>query len=326
MKWLCAFLSIAVLCVAQEEVPPEEIAALDPTFLTNDPLSADEFALPAPQVEIPQKSVFGTVALSSLFPGLGHVYLGDRRTAGELMGAACTTLGLLPFTSGNETSFSSNLTLFASISQYNTYAAYRDVRAYNQQTGYTYQMPREQFADLAWAPFSFSVLRKPEVWGGFLGIMALASIAGHIIDSQTAHIHLRTTIDWHPTPVIAFPIGIGEESFFRGYLQSELSEGLTPWGGLVFSSLVFGAAHIPNALLMEPEDRRNYYAFGIPLITTIGAYFGWVTQKNHSLKESVALHSWYDFLLFAATALVEKQTTASTTRPRSFAFSLPLSF
>jgi len=116
------------------------------------------------------------------------------------------------------------------------------------------------------------------------------------------------------------PVGLGEESFFRGFLQSALSETFNPLTGIILSSLLFGAAHIPNAQGLEKAERWRYYTFSLPLITGIGAYCGWLTNKNHSLQESVALHTWYDFIIFSISALATE--TAATGRP-GFAFAVP---
>ena len=103
-------------------------------------------------------------------------------------------------------------------------------------------------------------------------------------------------------------------------MQSSIAEATSPWGGIAVSSLVFGAAHIPNAMLLEEEDRWRYYAFSLPLITSMGAYFGWMTHKNTSIQESVALHTWYDFVLFAASAWGPQ---AMIPRRPQFALSVP---
>ena len=104
-------------------------------------------------------------------------------------------------------------------------------------------------------------------------------------------------------PIRAFSVGISEETLFRGYLQSQFAEITTPWSGIIMSSLAFGVAHISNATYMSHEHRKNYYRFSLPFITAFEVYFGWMTYKNQSLQEAVALHSWYDFLLFAMQAI-----------------------
>ena len=201
---------------------------------------------------------------------------------------------------------------------YGIYAAYRDVRKHNGQFGYQYKMPMESFDELAMAPLSLKILKKPEVWGGLIGEFALA-IAVAYFTLPKEHVKkasLRPVL----SPFMSFPIGLGEEALFRGFLQSCLSEFLTPWGGIVVSSLLFGTAHLSNTIGMSSKDRKEYYRLAIPLITTGGFYYGCLTYKNHSLQESVALHTWYDFIViglgsFAGEAIFTRSATCTLNIP-----------
>jgi len=300
----------------------EELAWLETIPLIQQPITSQDLQLPAPAFEPrPHKSAFLAVSMSTLFPGLGHVYLGDMKTAGGLMGT--TGLGI-----GTAALFHSKEALMTSLLAvqntwfYGIYAAYRDVRMYNGQAGYSYKMPTDSLFDLTTAPFRWSVLKKPEVWGGLLGSFAVLVSAAYLAFPQDKEAHIRPALSVKRafTPLVAFPVGVGEESFFRGYLQSQLSEALTPWGGIALSSLLFGAVHIPNGMALEPQNRRGYYTFIVPLITAFGAYEGWVTYKNHSLRESVALHTWYDFVLFTISSLAGQ---AAITGHADFAISIP---
>jgi membrane protease YdiL (CAAX protease family) len=297
----------------------QEITAFDPNAVIQHPFSLQEIEPLAPLIRPPHKSAFLTVALSSLTPGLGHIYLGDSATAAGLIGSSWASLGVAAYPHSGESLRLASLLTLQTTWEYGIYAAYRDVRKYNGTAGYSYPMPTDSLTDLTLAPFSPSVLKKPEVWAGFLGCFSLAVCTAHFAYSKEAHIQLNAS-SRIPKPIFAFPIAIGEESFFRGYLQSQLTEVFTPVGGIVLSSLAFGAAHIPNALALEPEDRWRYYSFSLPLITGMGAYFGWMTYKNRSLKESVALHAWYDFTIFAASAVASQ--AAATGRP-GFAIAIP---
>lgn len=133
------------------------------------------------------------------------------------------------------------------------------------------------------------------MWGGLLGKFALAFTIGYLtLPKESVRNNFLAS---GMRSFAAFPVGWGEESFFRGFLQSRLSETFTPWGGIALSSLLFGAAHIPNARGLAPENRREFYSFAVPLITLGGVYYGWLTYKNQSLQECVAMHTWYDFIL-----------------------------
>ena len=72
------------------------------------------------------------------------------------------------------------------------------------------------------------------------------------------------------------------------------------------SSLAFGAMHMPNAWDLPSKERKNYYRIIVPFITLSGIYDGWLTYKNHSLQSSVAIHTWYDGIIFAIASLASQ--------------------
>lgn len=266
------------------------------------------------------KNSFLTVGLSLLAPGLGHVYLGDMKTAGGLFGTVGLAAGTISISPADPFIFSNSALTIQTTWLYGLYAAYRDVRIHNGQVGYTYKMPTDNLVDLISAPFSWSVIKKTEVWGGLLGSFAIAVTATYFAFSDQSFTASSIPLKRIFSPLAALPVGIGEESFCRGFLQSIFSEALTPWGGIFLSSLIFGALHIPNAWDMEPQDRRPYYTVVVPLLTLSGVYDGWLTYKNCSLRESVALHTLYDFTLFSLSALFGQ----STLKERSnFAIAFP---
>jgi|GEM_PF-1046398 len=310
-----------------QSIESEEVASLDMTSLLEQssviiqPPIQTEIQAPPPVVPPTRKQPWLAVTLSSLFPGLGHIYLEDPKTAGVLMGTAGLGMGIGQSPHLNPSVREINLATLQVASFYGLYAAYRDARLYNGASHYSYQMPKDSLTDLTLASFKWSVIKKPEVWGGVLGALLIGATTVYFAyPHETAKIevtHAKTT----PMPLIALPVGVGEESFFRGFLQSALCESLNPVAGIILSSLAFGAAHIPNAQLIDdPSQRWRYYTFSLPLITGIGAYCGWLTHKNRSLQESVAVHTWYDFILFSLGALANQ--SAATGRP-GFAFAVP---
>lgn len=278
----------------------------------------------APQIAPTQKKDWIAVSLSSLMPGLGHVYLDDVKTAAALMNTTLLEVGVAfnPKIHNNSAKQFALHTLSAT-SFYGIYAAYRDTRIYNGLSQYRYQMPMDDLADLSFAPFKWSVMKKPEVWGGVLGTLVAATALmyfayPHSEDASLSIHRASTSSQW---PAIALPVGLGEEAFFRGYCQSALSENYGPLTGTILSSALFGAAHVGNADALPHQDRWRYYAFSLPLITAIGAYCGWMTHKNHSLQQSVAFHTWYDFILFSLDWLAGSE--ASVSHPMNFALAIP---
>lgn len=320
MKLIFATLALSTSLLYADAAALTETSAFEPNP-TQKLLAENALALPSPQYQPPaRKSPFLAATLSSLIPGLGHVYLGDMQTAGGLMGSTYLGVGLAfsPEVSDDTRTFS--LLTAQNIYFYGVYAAYRDARLYNGSSGYAYKMPTDSLASLSYAPFKPSILKKPEVWGGILGALALASCVSRIAYPKDACIKTSLSSRGSFMPVLALPVGVGEESFFRGFMQSALSESFTPWGGIALSSLAFAAVHIPNAEALEPEHRWRYYSFSLPLITVLGGYFGWLTYKNTSLQESVAVHTWYDLVIFTSAMMASE---AAITGNTSFAISLP---
>lgn len=317
---LCCVLTIAQILYST--VLSGEIRTEDPDSL--DFLKSSQYVSSFPNTEAlypktpiytpKEKSPMLAVGLSTIFPGLGHFYLEDVQTASILAGTAGTSYGFSKAPS-YEASFRDNChTIHFTTRLYGVYAAYRDGRMLRGDSGYRYKMPTESFSELAYAPFQISVLKKPEVWGGLLVSLAAATGVAYLSSSSKCSLSIASA-----RPVIAFPIGIGEEAFFRGFVQPSMSEVCTPWGGIAISSALFGAAHIGNASEMSPDMRRRYYAYSIPFITVAGVYFGWMANKNNSLKECVALHAWYDFTLMALQATASQASIGSS----EFAISIP---
>lgn len=301
--------SVKKVAWKEEEVIPVESEFFAKNLVTqndlfsNQPISIQEFSNPAPVFQERLKSPMLAATLG-IVPGLGHVYLKDFKTASALAGTAGLGLGLQY---GYQERIGLETTCFYSI-----YSAYRDARIQNGTIGC---LPRETLAELAFAPFQWSVIKKPEVWGGIVATLGLA--IGALYLSGNAE---PAALDKTNMPYLSLPMSLGEEAFFRGFLQSALSEPLKPWGGIALSSVAFGAAHIRNAFDLPPEDRAGYYAFGIPLLTGLGVYYGWLTYKNHSLKESVAAHTWYNFIVMMTTVWIAHRASIGN---RGFAISFP---
>lgn len=275
------------------------------------------------KINVPRK-IPAIAVTANIIPGLGHFYLEDYKTASALFGSALLGIAAMR---NDKTEIYGSYTLETSLF-YGIYAAYRDVRLYNKNVGFKYPMPTDSFKDLCYAPFNYKVLKKPEVWGGLLADLALAAGICYLYDKfDRRMLHKTSTDDF--SPLLAFPVGISEESLFRGYIQSALSEPFTPTGGIILSSLAFGAAHITN-VVGDPEishrEKQMYYRVSIPFITLGGAYYGWVTYKNHSLKESVALHSWYDFILFSLSWLAKENPENKILRHKIFKRKTDFSF
>ncbi len=297
----------------EAELDTQNLVAQNAIFETSHPVSISEFNQPAPVFQPSLKSPMLAATLA-IVPGLGHVYLNDLKTASALASTAGIGVGL--YFGSNEKVQTSGVIGLEMTEFYSVYSAYRDARQQKGVLAYSYPMPQESLAELAYAPFQWSVIKKPEVWIGIATTLGLAAGALYLSGNAEASV---ASVDRADMPYLALPIGIGEEAFFRGFLQSALAEVCTPWGGIGLSSVAFGLAHIRNAYDLSPEDRYGYFAFGLPLITGLGLYYGWLTYKNHSLKQSVAAHTWYNFIVIMTTAIIQHRASVGKT---GFALSL----
>jgi membrane protease YdiL (CAAX protease family) len=78
--------------------------------------------------------------------------------------------------------------------------------------------------------------------------------------------------------------GMGEEMFFRGFLQDGLQHWLPLWVALGVASVVFGLLH---AITLT-------YAV---LAALMGAYFGWLYEATGNLLAPMTAHALYDFVV-----------------------------
>jgi len=91
--------------------------------------------------------------------------------------------------------------------------------------------------------------------------------------------------------------GFVEEAVFRGYLQRQF----TAWGrgsaaiGVVFSALMFGAAH-------GYEGARAMF-----LIAVFGALFSLLALFRRSLRAGIIAHCWQDIFVGLSIALLKSQ-------------------
>ena len=89
-------------------------------------------------------------------------------------------------------------------------------------------------------------------------------------------------------------VGVAEELVFRGYLQQQF----TAWGrgaavvGVVFSAMMFGAAH-------GYEGVRAMF-----LLAVFGALFSLLALFRRNLRAGIFAHSWHDAFAGLMVALL----------------------
>ncbi len=149
--------------------------------------------------------------------------------------------------------------------------------------------PKDDLSDLWLAPFDWKYLSRPTTYVPML----VAAFVGSNRDSVYA---IRRSSDVSDSSLYAGSAfmseasAVGEEAFFRGYVNTEMSDNYGEDIGLWGSSLIFGLAH-------SGEGNQADFLTA----TGIGGYLGWLHQRNgYELGESVAVHYWFNFILAVA--------------------------
>ena len=102
--------------------------------------------------------------------------------------------------------------------------------------------------------------------------------------------------------LIAFLAGLGEELFFRGWLQGILTSKFEIWLGILIASALFGLAHYLSAT----------YAIYAGLT---GLYLGVIYQVSGNLYIVMVIHALYDFI---ALVYLVKKVRREETRLQAF--------
>ena len=257
---------------------------------------ASSFAEPPPAI---------AALTSALIPGLGQALYKDYETAALHFGVFAVSLGTA-YHYENKPDFLSDdvryndpdretinqttlrrdfaLRLASDTALYSSFGAYRDARERNN-AGYRTPAPKESLSDLALSPFRWEYLSRPTTFIP-IGLQAIAAFS-----SKNAYgIYRAPDVSKRDLQIYNLTANeftaVGEEGFFRGFLNNELSN---RWGngwGLTASSLLFGVAHTGQG------DTANAFQASLA-----GAYLGWVHQRNaFQVGEGVAIHYWINVL------------------------------
>jgi membrane protease YdiL (CAAX protease family) len=143
---------------------------------------------------------------------------------------------------------------------------------------------------------------RPLLWGTLATLPPLIALSW-LLHAQNARLaELVRTVEEMIGPLfagassgalllLAILAGIGEESLFRGVLQSALAGPIGPWAALLVASVLFGLVHFVTAT----------YAV---LAGLIGLYLGWLFLRTGNLLVPIVVHALYDFV--ALSLLVQR--------------------
>jgi hypothetical protein len=241
-------------------------------------------------------------AASAIIPGLGQATQGDYVAAAEhftifagSLAAAAHYQGKSDFLSDdtryqhdreivNQTTLRRDFALRVAgdTALYSSFAAYRDGRSRDSRS-YRTPAPKESLSELAVAPFSWEYLSRPTTFIP-LGLQLLGAMSDRYGVYRAPDVSKNALYAYELT-ANEFT-AVGEEGFFRGFLNNELSD---RWGngwGLAGSSALFGLAHTGQG------QAANTVQAGLA-----GAYLGWVHQRNNfQIGEGVAIHYWVNVI------------------------------
>jgi membrane protease YdiL (CAAX protease family) len=180
---------------------------------------------------------------------------------------------------------------------YDFFTAYRKFHDDSAQAS-TVPLTQDNVLSLCSSPFTPRHVLNPWVWGPIL-IAGTAAFIGASGNRSLARSNQIVLFDHTFTPGQAFfahgavqafrytTVAVGEEVFFRGALQTELTEAFSPTFALATSSILFGLWHIPH----------NGPSGGLAAMIA-GLYLGYRYQASgYDLGEVIALHFWLDWVV-----------------------------
>ena len=241
-------------------------------------------------------------AASVIIPGLGQAAQGDWQTGAQHFGVFAASLYAAAYYERkpdflsdderfqhereiiNQTTLRRDFALRVATDTalYSSFAAYRDGRSRDSRA-YRTPAPKETLSELALAPFRWEYLSRPTTF---------IPLALQLLGAASDRYGLYRSPDVSQGQMYAYEFAaneftaVGEEGFFRGFLNNELSD---RWGngwGLASSSAIFGVAHTGQG------QAANAIQAGLA-----GAYLGWVHQRNSfQIGEGVALHYWVNVI------------------------------
>ncbi len=271
-------------------------------------------------------------ALISVFPGLGHFYLGEVSQGLKYLTAIPgLIIGSNYFTEQKPSQYEMSALLALTAQDmwaYNFYSAYRNARHLNKNANYQIPHKQTEFRHLFKAPFQ----KRFSLHGLTVLPMLLATVLGGstiltsaledstLFDLEESYVFDKSrnrftgfVLGETQSLLISLNAGIAEEALFRGVLQSEFTNLFGKLPGLLMASSLFGLAHYDETL--GDANRAGIVFRGL-----IGLYLGWIYQRNqYDLRQSVAIHFWWNFFIFSSSFIASPQKP-----PLKLTISLPL--
>lgn len=115
---------------------------------------------------------------------------------------------------------------------------------------------------------------------------------------QTAARRLGGEVGFHSAlylGLVALWAGLGEELFYRGYVQEVLRRRWNRWAALLLANLLFAIRHAAQLALVEPYPWGAAAAW-VAFAFVAGLVFGWLYERTGSLWLPVWTHYWFNLI------------------------------
>lgn len=124
-------------------------------------------------------------------------------------------------------------------------------------------------------------------WFGKYILDTYGIIPNHNQNISSVYANKEAFPGWLIALFLFFPIGFGEEMFWRGYIQRFLTEKYNKWLGLIITVFFYTAVHIPtfNPVLMLA-------AF------VVGTYWGLIFLWRGNINAAMISHMIWDPVIF----------------------------
>lgn len=193
----------------------------------------------------------------------------------------------------------------------------RMFKKYAKKKNFKYNNPT--FNEMLMAPFDLEEIKKPFVLSfiaaGILDAIISYSIAPKnkkVTDINNVYAYgskfnaiTGSSLYTLTSGAFSYGAGVSEEMFMRGLLlpMFDIKYGQTT--GLIATSLLFSAAHIPSYLKINSTKLLLY---SIAEITAAGFAFGINTQRNdYNIKTVIAAHAWFDLMVTITSWLLNPE-------------------
>jgi uncharacterized protein len=150
---------------------------------------------------------------------------------------------------------------------------------------------------LMWVSIQAAITHKPIVETGHNGQPTVSSSAEGEAARAVVHLVPRNGKEIAYWLLLCVVAGVAEEIVFRGYFQSQFTAWArgAAWAGVVFSALMFGAAH-------GYEGARAMF-----LLIVFGVLFSLLTVFRRNLRAAMFAHIWHDAFVGLMVALLHSR-------------------